>query len=273
MMGPALPSSHVHALIAGLVETRTGLHYREQERELFVDKTTDHARERGYDSLLEYYYHLRYDDEGPRELDRLVEALLVHETYFFREQRALAMVVDRIVMPALARGRRPRIWSAACASGEEPLSVAMLLAERGVLDRCEILATDVSETSIARAKAARYRPRSLRGEGVELAERYLRRERDEWVAPPELVASIDYGRLNLCDADAVAALGRFDVVLCRHVLIYFGDDRIEAVAASLAQRLRDHGALLVGISESLLRFSTELACEEIDGVFVYRRQT
>jgi chemotaxis protein methyltransferase CheR len=271
-MDPAAQSPHVHALIAALVEQRSGLHYRDVERELFVDKTTDHARERGFESLLEYYYHLRYDENGSEELEQLVEALLVHETYFFRELRALTMVVDRFVMPALERGRRPRIWSAACSTGEEPLSIAMLLAERGVLERCELLATDVSEQSVARARAARFRPRSLRGEGTELAERWLERQGDHWVAPRRLVDAIDWSVLNLCDADAVAALGRFDLVLCRHVLIYFGDDRIEAVVSSLSQRLRDRGALLVGISESLLRFSTELGCEEIDGVFVYRRQ-
>ncbi|MBC8069851.1 MAG: protein-glutamate O-methyltransferase CheR [Deltaproteobacteria bacterium] len=265
-------SSHVHTFIAALVEQRIGLHYREGERDLFVDKTTDHALERGYDSLLDYYYHLRYDADGSRELDLLIEALLVHETYLFRELRALTMVVDRIVMPVLERGRRPRIWSAACSTGEEPLSIAMLLAERGVLDRCELLATDVSEPSIVRARAARFRPRSLRGEGEELAQRWLERSGDHWVAPRRLVDAIDWSVLNLCDAEAVAALGRFDLVLCRHVLIYFGDNRVEEVIASLTQRLRERGALLVGISESLLRFSTELGCEEIDGVFVYRRQ-
>jgi chemotaxis protein methyltransferase CheR len=264
-------STPVLALLAALVEERTGLHYRDRERELFSDKLEDHAREVGYESLLEYYYHLRYDPDGGAALDLLVEALLVHESYFFRELRALTTAIERFVMPVVAAGGRARIWSAACANGEEPLSLAMLLAERGALEHCEIVATDISEASLARARRGRYRGRAVRNEGEELAARWLAREGDELVVPRRLLDAISLARLNLCDAAAVAALGRFDLVLCRHVLIYFGDHRIETVVANLAERLRPGGALLVGISESLLRFSTDLACEEVDGVFVYRK--
>jgi chemotaxis protein methyltransferase CheR len=88
----------------------------------------------------------------------------------------------------------------------------------------------------------------------------------------DLVDAIDWRRVNLLDAEAVSALGRFDAVLCRNVLIYFSDVVTAKVAESLAGALAEGGALLVGASESLLRFATDLDCEEHHGVFVYRRR-
>jgi len=258
-------------MIAGMVEQRAGLHYRLGERELLEDKVLAHAMDRGHESLLDYYYRLRYDDPDAHEIDRLIEALLVHETYFFRELSALEVAVDRFVRPVVASGRRARIWSAACATGEEPLSMAILLAERGLLGDCEIVATDISTPALERARRGRYRRRSLRSDGHALAERWLERTDTEIVVPPRILQAVVWDRVNLCDPAEVATMGRFDLVLCRHVLIYFADETIASVVKSLAGRLREGAALLVGISESLLRFSTELRCEELDGTFFYRR--
>ncbi|HWB81570.1 MAG TPA: CheR family methyltransferase [Nannocystaceae bacterium] len=264
---------HVEGLIAALVQARAGLHYGPQERELFRQRLDDHVADRGFDSLLDYYYHLRYDAEGTVELDRLVEALLVHETYFFRELSALRSAVDNVVIPAIERRGRARVWSAACSTGEEPLSIAMLLAERGLLDRCEIIASDISELALARVRSGRYRTRSLRDEGVALAQRWLRCEPDEITTPPFLRAALDIRCVNLCNPEELALLGTFDLVLCRHVLIYFDDARVSSVIAALAEKLRYDGALLVGVSESLMRFSNAVHCEELGGTFIYRRST
>jgi chemotaxis protein methyltransferase CheR len=221
--------------------------------------------------VLDYYYLLRYDDPDGVELDRLVEALLVHETYFFREHRSLEVALDHAVLPALASGRRARVWSAACSTGEEPLSVAMMLADRGVLDRCEIVASDISSDTLAVAARGRYRHRSLREEGHPLADRWLERDGAQIVVPRALLDAVHFRRINLCDDAAVAAQGTFDLVLCRQLFIYFSDSTIARVIGSLTERLRVGGILLVGVTESLLRFSTGLRCEEIDGAFVYRR--
>ena len=88
---------------------------------------------------------------------------MVHETYFFREHDQLTWLVDKFIAPRVARGgRRPRIWSAACATGEEPLTLAMLLAERGIGDAVDIVATDISERALSRGREGIYPPRSLR---------------------------------------------------------------------------------------------------------------
>lgn len=270
-MAGLLPTAQVLAILASLVEERVGLHYPHAQRELLADKLVARAQEAGFVSLLDYYYFLRYDDPQQRELERLVEALLVHETYLFRELHSLEVAVDHAVVPVVESGRRARIWSAACATGEEAVSLAVLLAERGVLDRCELVASDISEAAVARARAGRYRARSLRRDGLALAERWLAREGDEIVVPPRILGALDLRVVNLCDSDEVAAQGEFDLIVCRHVLIYFAEPTVAAVVDALVDRLRLGAMMLVGVSESLLRFSTRLVCEEISDSFLYRR--
>jgi chemotaxis protein methyltransferase CheR len=248
-----------------------GLHWRSDERDLFAGKVMVRAQDAGFESLLDYYYFLRYDDPQGREMKRLVEALVVQETYLFRERRSLEVAIDHSVVPVVRGGRRARIWSAACASGEETVSLAVLLAERGLLDRCELIGSDVSDLALERARRGRYRSRSLRNDGHELAARWLVREGEEIVVPQPLLDAVSLRLVNLCGPAEVAALGQLDLIVCRHVLIYFSEGTIAAVVASLVDRLREGGVVLVGVSESLLRFSTRLLGEEVEGAFLYRR--
>lgn len=270
---PGLPlTPQVFAILSGLVEERAGLHYGVADKDLFGDRVSLKATEAGFDSLLDYYYFLRYDPAGAAELDSLIDALVVGETYFFRELRPLEVLVDELIAPAIRAGRRPRIWSSACATGEEPLTLAMLLDERGWLGSVDLLATDISQRSLARARAGRYSLRSVRtGAPPRLVERYLTQEKDGYSVRPELVQAIRWSRLNLTDSKAVEAMGRFDAILCRNVLIYFRDELSRQVIGSLSRQLEPGGALFVSVSESLLRFGTALDCEERAGVFLYRK--
>jgi len=262
------------AIFASLVEQACGLHYDALDRELFGTKLAAHAAELGFDSLLDFYYRLRYDDPDGSELQRLAEALVVHETYFFRELEPLKTLVDVYLADALAAKGRARVWSAACATGEEPLTLAMLLAERGVLDRVEIIATDLSTAAIARAKEGRHTRRSLRADHpAELAQRYLDRVPNGVIVSPRIHRAVEFRTLNLLDDPAIATLGKFDVILCRNVLIYFSDELVVRIVDKLARALQPGGVIAVGVSESLLRFGTSLRCEERGSSFFYRGAT
>jgi len=259
------------AIFSALVEQACGLHYDPLDRDLFGAKLAAHAAELGYDSLLDFYYRLRYDDPDGSELQRLAEALVVHETYFFRELEPLKTLVDVYLVRAIAERGRARVWSAACATGEEPLTLAMLLAERGLLDRVEILATDLSTAAIARAREGKHGRRSLRSDHpAELAQRYLDRVASGVLVTPRIQRAVEFRALNLLDDAAIAALGAFDVVLCRNVLIYFSDELVVRIVDKLTRALAPGGVIAVGVSESLLRFGTSLACEERGNSFFYR---
>jgi chemotaxis protein methyltransferase CheR len=102
-------------LFSALVEDAAGIQYGPHEQELFASKLLDHCAELGDGSLLDYYYRLRYDDPDGVETRRLIEALLVHETYFFRELPPLVELVEYHLEPIVRQHGRARVWSAACA--------------------------------------------------------------------------------------------------------------------------------------------------------------
>jgi chemotaxis protein methyltransferase CheR len=267
-------SPQLFAIFASLVEEACGLHYGPRERELFESKLVARAHELGFDSLLDYYYRLRYDDPDGSEVRKLLEALVVHETYFFRELPPLVQLVDGHLADVIRRRGRARVWSAACSTGEEPLTLAMLLAERHLLDKVDILATDLSASAIERARSGRHGRRSLRdGHPPLLAARFLDVTRDAVLVTPALRNAVTFEVMNLLDDAAVRRLGTFDAVLCRNVLIYFRDDRVSAIVERLGNVLAPDGLIAVGVSESLLRFGTSLVCEERGGAFFYRRAT
>ncbi len=271
-MTNALPlSPQVFVILAGIIEDRTGLHYDLASCDLLAERVTPRALERGFDSLLDYYYFLRYDPGADAEFALLAEALVVNETYFFREAAALRVVVEVFVTRLLERDARPRIWCAACSTGEEPLTLAMLLDEAGLLDRVSIVASDISMRVLTHAKAGRYVRRSLRALPPGVIDRWLLPDGDGMRVAPRIAQAVSWHCVNLMDEAKLAALGQFDVVVCRNVLIYFRDQTVERVIANLWQSLLPDGHLVVGASESLLRFETPLECEEQRGAFFYRK--
>ena len=263
-------SDPLFAVFADLVEGASGLHYGGADRELFASKLAAHAAERGHDGLLDYYYRLRYDDADGVELARLIEALVVHETYLFRELGALIALVDRHIVPVVGARRRARVWSAACSTGEEPYGLAMLLDDRGVLDAVEIIATDLSAAAIRRAREGKLGRRALRdGFPTELAARYTEASAHGIIVAPRIRDAVRFSTMNLVDSTP-PELGRFDAILCRNVLIYFRDEQIRRAIDRLAEHLVPDGLIAVGVSESLLRFGTRLICEERGGAYFYR---
>ncbi|RKH58758.1 CheR family methyltransferase [Corallococcus aberystwythensis] len=264
-------SPQVLAILSMLIEQRSGLHYGPEDRDLLAEKLSTRALDAGFDSLLDYYYYLRYDPKGPEALDSLVDALLVHETYFFREQQALEGLVDGLLVPEVKAGRKPRVWCAACATGEEPLTLAMLLDSRGVLGDVSILATDLSLRALERAQAGEHNLRSMRSLPPGVLGRWLDVVDGRPRVRPDLMARVEWRQLNLVNTPGYPEPGSCDAVLCRNVLIYFQDDTARRVVEGITRVLRPGGHLVVGTSESLMRFGTALHCEERRGSFFYRK--
>ncbi len=260
------------AIFSSLIEERVGLCYTLQDETILASKLSLRALERGFGSLLDYYYFLRYDAGSESEFEALVNALVVNETFFFRELAPLSVLVSDLVAPLVAAGKNVRIWCAACSTGEEPLTIAMLLEQRGMFGAVELIASDVSSNALTKARSGEYGRRSVRNLAApELCAKWLTVREQGVTADPTLVRAISWRQLNLLDQAAVRAIGVVDFVVCRNVLIYFRDATAGRVVSALADQLRPGGALLVGISESLLRFGTSLACEERSGVFLYRK--
>jgi chemotaxis protein methyltransferase CheR len=270
-MNELLLTSALFRLLGALVEERTGVHYTDDKRELFSARIWERLADTGFASPLDYYYFLRYDAASKAEFEELVNALVVNETYFFREVDQLRALRDEVLRPLVERGLRPRVWCAASSTGEEALSVAMLLAEVGLLAEVDIVASDISTKALARARSGAHLPSSLRATPPELQARFLSVKDGHIEVAREIRERIEWHHVNLLDAEGVAALGTFDGILCRNVLIYFRDGTIQQLVRTLSNALREGGRLFVGASESLLRFGTVLRCEERRGAFSYAR--
>jgi len=204
---------------------------------------------------------------------QVLDALSVPETYFWREMDQIRAVACRVV-PELVRlgADRIRIWSAPCASGEEPLTIAMALNEAGWFDRIpiEIHGSDGSAAAIARAKAGRYRQRSMRALPEPMLEKYFTADEGSYVPQADLARRItSWSVVNLMVPEDVAPYARAPIVFCRNAFIYFSPQAIKRVVAQLAAAMPTPAYLCVGASESLLTVTSAFSLEEIDRAFVY----
>jgi chemotaxis protein methyltransferase CheR len=260
-----------------LVHERTGLFFDNGRRDLFAERMAPLVVERGFRSFLDLYYLLKYDEgaaiQGWRQV---LDVLSVPETYFWREIDQIRAVVCRVVPELVRRSRGPiRIWSAPCASGEEPLTIAMALNEAGWFDRAsiEIHASDGSPAAIAKARAGRYRERAMRTLPAALKEKYFVADGDTFGPRADLARRISsWSVVNLMQPEQVTPFARSPIVVCRNAFIYFSPQAIRRVVDTFAALMPVPGHLCIGASESLLNVTTAFSLEEIDGAFVYMKR-
>jgi chemotaxis protein methyltransferase CheR len=229
----------------------------------------------GRSSTRELVRAIRRDPSGP-EATAVVEALTTNETSFFRDGHPFELL-RRHVMPSLVREREReralRIWSAACSTGQEAYSIAMLLRD----DFPEltgwdvrILATDLVRGCVDHARAGRYRLGEVqRGLTPALLARHFRRDGDLYVVVDELKQRLDARVLNLLDE--WEGLPRFDVIFLRNVLIYFDDDTKQRVLTRARTQLRPGGWLFLGGADSRMAGLAGLERVPLDGFFCHRR--
>ena len=266
-------SDSAFALLRDLIHERTGLFYENGKSDMLTDKLSPLVIERGFNSFLDYYYLLKYDAGADQEWKRVMDALSVQETFFWREMDQIRALVDVIVPQYFStpRAQPLRIWSAACATGEEPLSIAMALNEAGWFDRApiEIRASDASTAAIEKAQRGVYRERSFRNLPPGLREKYFSQAQGGSLIAPSIQARVKWATANLMDERDVAAFATASIIFCRNVFIYFSEDTIRKTVRLFADRIQEPGYLFVAASESLLRLTTRFQFQEIGGAFVY----
>jgi chemotaxis protein methyltransferase CheR len=261
------------ALIRTLINERTGMYFDNGKSDLLIDKLSPLVIERGFSSYLDFYYLLKYDEGARAEWQDVMNALSVQETYFWREIDQVRALVQTLLPQWHARkgGSTLRIWSAACATGEEPLTIAMALNEAGWFERAsiEIVASDASSKAIERAVRGVYRARAFRNLPPELRDRYFEPEGADWRVRSDLHGRIKWNVANLMEEEQIAPLASADAIFCRNVFIYFSENTIRRAVHSFAKFIRPPGHLFIGAAESLLRLSTDFNLIEIDDAFVY----
>lgn len=274
---PTTLSDAEFRLFTAHVRERAGLHFDETTRYLVESRIARRIDETDFGSFASYFYQLRHGEGAEEELARLIDLLTTHETYFFRERSQLEALVCEIVpelrLRADRRGEPVRIWSAGCASGEEPYSVVMLGLEAGLVPGrdFQVLATDISRSILARARTGLYREASFRDGDESMRSRYFARKDGVSKISDEVRRHVDFMHLNLVDDAKLALIGTMDVILCRNVIIYFDLATKRRVMQTFHDKLRPGGCLLLGHSESLANVTTLFELKHLKRDLVYRR--
>ncbi len=276
--------SHAHLgdaefrIFTGLLRERCGLHFDESTRYLFEKRVARRMAECDLDSYAAYLHHLRHGAQAEEEFSQLVDLLTTNETYFFRERSQLKALVSEIIPDLLAtqpfEQRRPvRIWSAGCASGEEPYSIVMMALEANLEPGRDfrVYACDISRTVLARARRALYREASFRDTDRSMRLHYFAEKDGLMRLSDEVKRHVDFVHMNLLDAAKTSLLGTMDVILCRNVIIYFDLQTRKQVIGTFHDKLRPGGYLLLGHSESLINVTSDFELKHLSRDLVYRR--
>lgn len=196
-------------------------------------------------------------DADPKLTTACVEAMVNNETCFFRDQANFALltgpVMDTIREHRMAT-KRLRIWSAACSTGQEPYSLAIAIAENAEKWRgwnVQIMATDVSTAALAQARSGRYSQFEIqRGLPVMQMVRYFDQQGEDWIAKDNIRKMVTFAEHNMLQSSS--HFGKFDVILCRNMLMYLSDDKRKAVLDGIAPALADDGILMLGAAETVI---------------------
>ena len=255
---------------------RTGMLFGEAKRYYVERRITERMGATGATSFASYFARLRGDVRG--EIEQFVNAFTVNETYFYREDHQLQCLTSDLLRERLAvkpRGEAVRIWSVPCSTGEEPYSIAIWLLENWPqVDShdIEIVGSDIDTGVLEAARAGVYGKRALMRLSPELIERYFEQIDDErWRVLEDLRDSVRFSAVNLVEPAQTRPNGRFDVIFCRNVLIYFDDASRRIAAENLYENLAPGGFICLGHSESMSRISPLFeVCRYVDAI-VYQR--
>jgi chemotaxis protein methyltransferase CheR len=242
--------------IATLLKERSGLALTLDKTYLLESRLNPIARKNGLDDLDALINEIRGRRAEPL-VRAVTEAMTTNESFFFRDGTPFE-IFEKQVLPRLMEARASqksiRIWSAACSSGQEPYSLAMLLKEQAAKLagwRIEIVGTDISSEILEKAKVGIYSQFEVqRGLPIQYLMKYFEQNNELWQIDSSIRAMVRYREFNLLES--LAPLGTFDVIFCRNVLIYFDQPTKSRVLGEISKRLADDGALFMGAAETVL---------------------
>ena len=273
---PLLITEDEFQRLADFLYRRTGMVFTETKRYYVERRIADRIVATSSQSFAGYFAYLR--SEARDEVEHLINAFTVNETYFYREDHQLACLTTDLLKERVAAkepGGTIRIWSVPCSTGEEPYSIAIWLLENwrdvDAYD-IEIVGSDIDTRVLEAAAEGMFGKRALMRLSPELIGRYFHGLDDErWRILDDLRQSVRFSRVNLIETKETRPQGRFDVIFCRNVLIYFDDESRRIAAENLYDNLLPGGFICLGHTESMSRISPLFEVCRYSGAIVYRR--
>lgn len=241
--------------ISRTVRERSGLVLTTDKAYLIESRLAPVARRMGLASIEEIASAIRLRADA-KVIAEVVDAMTTNETFFFRDKMPFEILEKHVLPDLVARrpGKTLRIWCAAASTGQEPYSIAMLvdaMASRLNKTPVEIIATDISDRCLEKARAGVYTQFEVqRGLPVQMLLKHFEKQGDLWKVKDNIRAMVRWRAANLLEN--LSALGRFDVVFCRNVLIYFDAPTKKLILERAARQLEDPGFLFLGAAETVL---------------------
>jgi chemotaxis protein methyltransferase CheR len=270
--------------LSELIAAKTALHFPEERWGDLEQKVGSSAKEFGFGAKEEFIQWLLSSPITTAQMDIIASQLTIHETYFWREPKVFEALITQ-VLPALVRSRENnnrciRIWSAGCATGEEPYSIAIAL-HKAIPALKEwnitILASDINPRILRKARAGVYGKWSFRNTPDWLTNGYFHREKEGlFEILPEIRDMVTFAYLNLAEDNYPSPLnntGSMDIIFCRNVLMYFAPERARQVGQSFFRSLVDGGWLMLGASELSQHLFPQFAAVKFPGAIAYRKET
>lgn len=260
-----------------LIYEHTGIYFRDNKRYLLESQVGRRLKALELSSY-EEYMELVQNGQRHAELPALVNAITINETFFFRHPQQYETIA-KVLIPKMIQEenrRHLRIWSAACSTGDEPYTLALLILEKVCSQfpdvRIDILGTDINTEVLDTARAARYSDYAVRNIPDYVLNTYFQKQDDHYTLSHDVTSMVRFNHLNLTDEQSVARLQRFDIILCANVLIYFDRETKQAVITNLYDRLQRGGYLFVGTSETLHGVTRALQPVRFENTIAYQKE-
>ena len=237
-----------------------GIYFQDNKKYLLESRLQKRIGFLGLETFEQYYDHVRYNPKGRDELRYLYEAITINETFFFRNQPQLDVLVSKVIpeiyMQKQKMGKNKiRIWSAASSSGEEAYSTAITIVDLLKFKypnlELEIVGTDINYAVIETAKKAVYKEYSIRNTSAYYLKKYFKINGNTYELDPAVKSMVSFKVMNLFDDASMRAMTNFDIIFCANVLIYFDTNSKIKVVSHLYNALTKGGYLFIGYSETL----------------------
>jgi chemotaxis protein methyltransferase CheR len=240
----------------------------------FINK---HSRDLEMGDFRKYLFFLRFHDSNGEEFQKLINAITVNETYFFRENRQFEVMV-KYLLPKLdkikPKGETIRILSAPSSTGEEPYSMVIHIMEEGSIIESrdiEIIGIDIDSTVIEKAKAASYTNRSIHAIPESISAKYFQKRGSLNYFDRDLANAVEFRVANVFNKSDMKALGKFDIIFSRNMLIYFDDKSQKEVVLNFYDILKKSGFILLGHAEYMNRIVDIYKSNKIEDVLIYQK--
>ena len=246
------------------IKRKTGIDLALYKEAQMKRRLTSLYEKKGFKSFVDFFNAL---DKDRDLLYEFLDRMTINVSEFYRNGKRWEVLQNKIFPKLLQNNKRLKIWSAACSTGEEPYSLAMVLSNHVSLSQISILATDLDENVIQKAKLGLYPERSLAEVPKDIQAKYFKFEGGFYTVSEDIKKTVNFKKHNLLKDNYES---NFDLIVCRNVMIYFTEEAKDQIYANFSKSLRPGGILFVGSTEQI--FNPSRYGFEVEDTFFYRKK-